>query len=194
MSHAKRPMVKSGTPVHITLKLRKGVANLRSREVFAGFKISARGAARFDFKIIHFSIQADHVHVVAEAASNKALAQGMRSFGGRLGKWVRRIVGGVGPVFAGRYHVNVLANPTKMKNALAYVLQNHAHHRKVLKHLDEFSSAVYFSQWRQLFGFTAGPLLVDHRRAADLPDYLSAPRSWLARDGWMRGDNKRLRA
>ncbi len=187
VSHAKRPRIKFSTPVHITLKIRDGLVNLRCGEVAAAFKKSAARASVFGFKVVHFSIQNDHVHMIVETPDNESLALGMRSFGCRFGKLVRKIVGGHGPVFSGRYHVSVLNNPTKMKNAMAYVLQNFSKHSKLLNHVDQYSSAAYFVQWNKLLGKKAGPLLVRKSRPPELPFYLSAPGSWLAREGWMRG-------
>lgn len=183
----KRAQVNAKKPLLLTLKLKSKKWNLRCGEIAKGFKASAKAAQKFGLRIVHYSIQGDHLHIIAEAKDNESLSRGMRSFGARLGKAIRAVVGGTGPVFLGRFHLRVLSNPTQMRNALAYVLQNFAKHTKLLKHLDEFSSAPYFSQWKKLLGRNMGPILEDvDEQSPPIPDYLCEARSWLAREGWMR--------
>lgn len=185
VNHMKREAVDFKRPLHLTLKVRNAKWNLRCGEVLAQFKRSAAKARLFGVRVLHYSILRDHVHMVVETASNEDLAAGMRSFGASFGKALRNIFGGRGAVFAGRYHLHVLKSPTEVRNALAYVLQNMAKHSRLLQHLDGYSSAPYFDQWKTLLGRHMSPILRGHR-AAKLPTYLSPPRSWLARVGWTR--------
>ncbi len=188
VGHMKRDTVNPKTPLHLTLKIRDAKWNLRCGEVAAAFKASGEGAKKFGLFILHYSIQRDHLHLLVETRDNESLGRGMRSFGSRFGKAIRRLIGGRGSVFSGRYHLTVIRNPTQMRNALAYVLQNFAKHARLLKHIDAFSSAPYFAQWRMLLGRDAGPILESLGRSVErgLPPHLCAARSWLARDGWMR--------
>ncbi len=185
VSHMKREDVDFKKPLHVTMKIRSQKWNLRCREVAAEFKRCARRAQVFGLRVLHYSLLRDHIHLIVEARGNDELAAGMRSFGASFGKALRKIFGGVGSVFAGRYHLHVLASPTETKRALAYVLQNFAKHSKLLAHLDAYSSAPYFDSWRTLFGGGLSPILQDHR-ASPIPDFLCLPRSWLAREGWRR--------
>lgn len=187
VSHGKRAVVKKSTPLHLTWRIHDDLVNLRCGESETAFKKAAAGCRKFGLRILHYSIQKDHLHLIAEADDNTALGLGMRSFGTRFGKALREIIGGSGRVFVGRYHLNVLDNPTKMKNALSYVLQNQAKHTRLVRHVDQYSSAPYFGKWKELFGPQMGPVLVDTSKTPpSLPDYLSTPRSWIAREGWMR--------
>lgn len=114
----------------------------------------------------------------------------MRSFAGKLGKAIRRFSGGSGSVFSGRYHLRVLKTPTEVRRAMIYVLQNQAQHEDSIPYLDKYSSAPYFSKWCELMGSRMGPLLKNgapQMGGDPLPVYLSPPRSWLARWGWVRG-------
>lgn len=186
VSHGRRDKVDFRKPLHLTLKLRDKRWNLRCGEISSAFKTSAKEAKKFGLKILHFSLLKDHLHILVEARDNSQLARGMRSFGARLGKAIRKIIGGRGPVFKGRYHLQVITNPTQMRNALAYVLQNFSKHVRLMKHVDAFSSAAYFGRWRKLFGRDTGPILNGLSRPPPLPDYLCEPNSWLAREGWLR--------
>ena len=107
----------------------------------------------------------------------------MKSFGSSFGKAIRKVAGGVGSVFKGRYHLSVLINPTKVRNSLRYVLLNRFKHEHTPMDDNEFSSWKFFAYW---------PELLNLRRSAawpdkfELPEYLCAPKSWLAAKGWMK--------
>ncbi len=198
VSHSRREKVDFRKPLHLTLKLKDSRWSLRCEEMSAAFKSSAKGAKKFGLRILHFSLLKDHLHILVEAQDNDHLARGMRSFGARFGKAVRKIVGGRGSVFQGRFHLRVITNPTQMRNTLIYVLHNFSKHARLLKHIDRYSSAPHFDRWRELLGRAAGSILeeliqscrasaVDNQRGkVDLPEFLCAPRSWLAREGWAR--------
>jgi REP element-mobilizing transposase RayT len=65
------------------------------------------------FRLVHFSIQTSHVHLIVEAASASDLASGMKSIGSRLARAVNRVFGRTGPVLADRYHLHVLRTPAR---------------------------------------------------------------------------------
>ncbi|MGZ3722846.1 MAG: transposase [Bdellovibrionales bacterium] len=187
VSHAKREMVNFKRPLHITLKLKKGMASLRTKQALTDFRKAVTEAKKFSLHVIHYSIQNNHVHFIAEAKDSESLARGMTSLSGRFGKVIRGMTGGVGRVFQGRFHVHILKSPTEMKRALEYVLLNTSKHMKFVEHFDEFSSGPAFKQWRALLGRRLNGLIEEqltylswHFRE------LSEPRSWLCSVGWMR--------
>ena len=193
VNHMKRARVKSATPLHLTWRLKDDVVNLRSYDALKLFKAAAVRARGFGLRILHFSLQSNHIHLIVECKSNEALKLGTRSLGTSLGKGIRKLAGGVGSVFAGRFHLQVLVNPTRVRNAMAYVLQNYSKHARLLNHIDRYSSAPYFYQWRQLLGARMGPILAGHSGppARPIPDFLSPPQSWLGREGWLRAKGAR---
>jgi putative transposase len=139
--------------------------------------------------VIHFSLISNHIHMLVEARDKKALEQGMRSLVSRMGKLVASYSNRKGPVFKGRYHLEVIKSPTRMKRSLNYVLLNQAKHSKMLEHMDPFSSAKYFPDWRKLLGKLWNPVLdweVVNISAACEEAGLSPPSSWLLREGWKR--------
>lgn len=172
--------------MHLTWRLKKNVTKIRRMDALEAFKKAAERAQKFGLRILHFSILSNHIHMIAEANSNETLATGMRSFGSSFGKNLRKLSGGTGPVFDGRFHMRPLTTPSEMKNALAYVLQNFAKHEDLIHHYDRYSSAPYFKNWKELFGHKRGPLLEDEESSPSLPKFLSSPKSWLASVGWMQ--------
>lgn len=182
VNHMKREKVDPKYPMHITMKMKKGIVSLRGPKMCAVLKRSLGKAKKRGLNVIHYALEDNHLHVFAESESNCSLRSGLTSFGSSFGKAARRLTGGRGAVFAGRYHMRVLKTPRQTKNALAYVLLNHSKHQGAKPYVDNKSSAVFFGDWRALLG--------DRYRIDESPprpDYLTDAQSWLGRVGWRRG-------
>jgi hypothetical protein len=177
--------------VHVTL--RSVCRSLRTQFVFptVRFAISAatRPAPGF-FRVIEFSVQGDHIHLVVEARDKSALIEGVRGLSIRIARSVNRLVGRRGRFFAGRWHGRALTSPRAVRHALIYVLGNFAKHaRSKGLTLDAYSSAPYFRFFRE---FPCGPPLDAHPDL--IPRTLAPPRdspvaharSGLLTTGWMR--------
>lgn len=186
VSHGRREQIDSKRPLHLTIKICDKKWNLRCRDVKSIFARSSERAQRFGLHIVHYSMLRDHLHLIVEAESHQALVRGMRSFGSSFAKQFRKIVGGSGAVFHGRFHLNAIKNPTQMRNTLRYVLHNFSKHTRLIEHSDFYSSAGYFLKWSKLMGRRRSPMLEGRRGNIHLPSYLSPPRTWLAREGWER--------
>jgi REP element-mobilizing transposase RayT len=83
-----------------------------------------RARERGRFRLVHYSIQRDHVHLIVEAASERDLACGMKSLAARLGRAVNRVLGRRGPILSDRYHARIQRTPREVRNAIVYVLLN----------------------------------------------------------------------
>lgn len=145
--HRKRPALSPRYPVHATWRVLPHVWNLRARRCFLPMlQCFARGRDRFGFRLVHFSVQGNHLHLLVEANDEKALARGMQGLGVRIAKALNRVMRRKGTVFADHYHARILRSPTQVANALAYVLMNFQHHlpeeaRRAGTIRDPFSSA-----------------------------------------------------
>ncbi|MCI0674039.1 MAG: transposase [Myxococcaceae bacterium] len=179
VSHAKRPALCVRFPVHVTLKLEQGLPSLRRGGAFLVLK-RAFGAAteRFGFRLVHHSVQSNHVHLLVEARDARALSRGMKGLGVRIARalnalWRRR----AGRVLADRYHARILQTPREVRNALRYVLTNaHKHGLRILGGPDPFSSGDDFDGWKGARNMSA-------ESSASL---FGRARSWLLRTGWKR--------
>src|SRR5262249_60482741 len=106
-------------------KLRPGIASLRIPRVWRAVEASfAKGCERRAFRLLHYSIQSNHAHLIVEAANTDALGRGMKSIAARFARAVNRALRRSGPVLKERYHMRVLRTPAEIRNALAYVLLN----------------------------------------------------------------------
>jgi REP element-mobilizing transposase RayT len=127
--HRRRPSVSPKIPVHVTLRMTERTWNLRSERSFrvierALFAVSQAPSAR----IVHFSVQGNHMHMLIEADDRRALSSCMRSLGIRLGRGLNAMMRGGGRVVAHRYHARALRTPTEVYRALGYVRHNAAVH------------------------------------------------------------------
>jgi len=160
--------------------MRPDVPSLRCAKLVRTFERSlARVTERGDFRVVHYSLQSNHAHLLVEAASRDALARGMKAVGARLARAVNRVFRRVGPVLADRYHLRVLKTPREVRNAIRYVLLNARHHAKRLAgrvQLDPASSARWFDGW--VTATSAGELS-EQRPVA-------RARTWLLAVGWKR--------
>src|SRR5215471_1006304 len=127
--HRRRPVLKSRFPVHVTWRMREGVWNLRSRRCFGALARAFWGGAdRFGFRLVHYSVQGNHVHLLVEARDEKALSRGMNGLGVRVARGLNRVMRRRGKVLDDRYHGRILRTPTEVGRARAYLLQNARKH------------------------------------------------------------------
>jgi REP element-mobilizing transposase RayT len=79
------------------------------------------------FRIVHASVQGNHLHLLVEADSNRVLSRAMKGFLVSCAKRLNAIAGRSGRVFADRFHAASLPTPRQVRNALAYVLAYASH-------------------------------------------------------------------
>ena len=129
VSHVRRQRIERLLPVHVTVRMARHVYNLRSRRSFSivGRAIAA-AANRFGVRILEFSVQGNHMHLVVEAGAHEALSRAMQGFSIRVAKGLNTMMKRRGRVLAGRYHAHVLRTPTETRRAVLYVRHNHRKH------------------------------------------------------------------
>jgi REP element-mobilizing transposase RayT len=145
-----------------------------------------------DFRIVHFSLQGDHVHLLCEATNKITLARGVQGFQISAAKHLNREVSRQrtekrrGQVFADRYHVESIDSVRQVRHALSYVLNNWRKHRQDREtaglyegRIDPFSSGVLFAGWKE----RTRPISIP-------PEYeaprVSAPQTWYLLEGYKR--------
>jgi REP element-mobilizing transposase RayT len=170
--HRRRAPLAARHPCHVTLKVRAGLPSLRSQRLIAELERSWRAARdRGRFRLVHYSVQPDHAHLIVEAASARDLACGLKAVAARFARAANRVFRRTGRVLADRAHVRVLRTPREVRRAIAYVLLNARRHaakagrrvRAWIARLDPASSGRWFANWRT-----------------------PPPRTWLLAVGWRR--------
>src|SRR5438309_1100709 len=127
--HRRRPVLKARFPVHVTWRMQPTVWNLRTRRCFTALaRAFAGGADRFGFRLVHYSVQGNHLHLLVEARDERALSRGMNGLGVRVARGLNRVMRRHGKVLDDRYHSRILRTPTEARRVRVYLLENARKH------------------------------------------------------------------
>jgi REP element-mobilizing transposase RayT len=177
VAHVARPEHSRYVPVHVTLRRARGLPSLRTGRLHEEIQAAVRRTRREDFRVVHYSVQADHVHLIVEAEDGGALSNGMRSLAIRIAMRINRCVlrRSRGHVFGDRYHRRDLRSPRQVRNTLVYVMSNHLKHGETdVGLLDPCSSGPWWDGWIHVLEPPAEPNPVER------------PNTWLLGGGWQR--------
>jgi len=191
VNHHRRPTLNRNHPVQVTMRIADDLPSLRSApEWNTIIRCMCRAKERFGMRVVEYSVQGNHLHLIVEARGKDSLSRGMRGLTTRLAKQLNKLWERRGTVFPHRYHARALSTPREVRSALAYVLLNRAHHEldaerrrdpvaapkpRALTVVDPRSTGPRFGGWRMP---VHAQLEIDFGR---LP-----PRTWLLRVGWKR--------
>jgi REP element-mobilizing transposase RayT len=191
LPHTSREQFGTPLPAHVTLRLRRDLPSLRTVSVVHEIERTfASGCVRPGFRLVHYSLQGNHAHLIVEARDRDALGRGMMAIGARLARAVNRVARRTGPVLADRYHSRMLTTPKAVRNALRYVLLNARRHAAAVRaavagarpRLDPASSGRWFDGWKRSFAIDTGEQLRERRRRPAV----ARARTWLLSVGWRR--------
>jgi putative transposase len=171
--HRARPAHRAAQPVQVTL--RACTRSLRTRFVAKTVMQALRDSNSERFRIAHYSVQENHVHLIVEAEDKRSLSSGVRGLMVRVARRVNRLLFRRGRFWADRWHGRSLTGPSQVRNALVYVLQNRMKHGSGVAVLDAFSSAQWFH------GFAEA---LPHGFRGVGPPCIAPARTWLLRVGW----------
>jgi len=89
--HVRRVRVTPHKPHHVTVRVTRGTWNLRSQRCFAPIREALeRAKTRAAFRVVHFSVQHNHVHLVIEADDRRAMSDGLRALLSRVARGLNR--------------------------------------------------------------------------------------------------------
>jgi hypothetical protein len=151
----------------------RGLTSLRGERPFAALYRALSLASKVWFRVIHFSVQSDHVHLIVEADDRVALIRGVQGLAVRCARAVNRALGRRGTVWPQRYHGRALRTPRETRSGMRYVLLNFCKHLRARPGIDPRSSAPWFDGWRQVV-------------VAPGTSPVCLPQTWLAATGWRR--------
>ena len=179
--HEIRAILKPTDAVHVTLRAVPEVGYLRRRDVYKAVRRALLVTLpKTSVRVVHLSIQGTHVHLLAEADDKIALARGMQGFQISAAKQLNAALERTGCVFPDRYHAKIIRSRRQARHALSYVLNNWRRHhvdRAAPNWLiDPYSSAASFDGWNETELWPIAP--------ADESLPVSAPHTWLLREGW----------
>src|SRR5260370_1217438 len=129
--HRVRPEHKGMNPVHVTLRGGRGLPSLREQVIFFEMRRTLGRTARSWFRVVHFSVQANHVHLLVEADDKASLSRGIMGVAIRMARAVNRVLERHGNVWSERYQARPLKTPREMPNGIVYVLMNRQQHTEL---------------------------------------------------------------
>jgi REP element-mobilizing transposase RayT len=187
VDHRQRSPLPQRFPVHVTMKLRTGLPRLRSGREYTALRAAfAAGCARNlsgRFRLCHYAVLNDHLHLICEAEGRTALVRGLQGLLIRIAKALNKLWSRRGSVFADRYHDHILKSPREVRNALRYVFGNGKKHAaegreiRVPQAIDTFTSAPWFSGFRERIRIKGIDAVVRP---------VTFARTWLLTEGWLR--------
>jgi len=139
--HRARPVHDRRHPVHVTVRAVRGLPSLRAHRIFRAIRGGLACSSGAHFRIVHFTVQTNHLHLLVEADGTPALSCGMQGLGIRLAKAINRRIGRAGRVWSDRFHCRALRTPREVRNGLIYVLLNGRKHHVTGRGIDPCSAA-----------------------------------------------------
>jgi putative transposase len=186
LPHTTRERHRGYQPVHVTARAVRSSPNLRSQSVFAALRAIFARSTEKGFRLLHFSVQGNHLHFIAEADDGVAFARGVQRLLSRAAMAVNAVARRSGKLWSDRHYREPLTTPSQVRNAYVYVLFNLRKHElasaapsvSAFVTVDPCSSAYWLDGWSP--HAPAPPAAV----AKAGPPIVSPPITWLARRGW----------
>jgi hypothetical protein len=146
--HTRREEINAPRPLHLTIKLIR--ADVQNKTILKGLRHAIQRARMQGLRIVHYSLEHDHVHLYAEASDNNTLGKGMKALGGSLVKKIHRHLGTKGSFYKTRYHLRILRSAMEVKHVLNYILKNGIKHKRTNSIFDPFNSAAAIHDFKIL--------------------------------------------
>ena len=128
-------------PVHVTVRMCPHVYQLRARRCLRPLRDAfSRSRERQGFRLTHYSIQGNHLHLLVEARDQDVLRRGITGLNVRVAHRLNALMGRRGQVVSERYHAHVLRTPTETRHAVRYLERNALRHGLTATGVDRYSS------------------------------------------------------
>jgi hypothetical protein len=171
VAHRIREKVQMRHALHVNFRYR---TTIRHKKGLSLLKRAIVNARKKGLRVIHYSLQSNHIHLILEAQDNSILTRGMRSLTVTIAKGL-----GKGRVQLERYHLHVLKTLRETKNAVHYVLFNEQKHSGLNRaYVDEYSSLGVARDLRELA--KERRITVILKRISEV-SFLDSPRGWIIR-------------
>lgn len=129
----------------MTTRICPGLPSLRESRAHSLLLATLKaGCDRFGYRLVEFSLQRDHFHLIVEVSDRLALTRGAKGLGVRVARALNRLWGRTGRVIDDRYHARELGSPREVRNGLVYVLHNARKHGQWGRGIDPFSTGPWF--------------------------------------------------
>jgi REP element-mobilizing transposase RayT len=166
--HIRRAEFNRFTPLHLTIKLKK--AQIQNKKILKALKHAIMRARIANLKIIHFSLEHDHIHLYVECECNRILTKAMKAFGVSLAKSINRNFKLQGRVYKSRFHLRILRSASEVKNVINYILKNGIKHRRTHSVFDPYNSTFVLHDFEILKGINLNWAQIKNRNKQQITE------------------------
>src|SRR5262245_18241874 len=91
--HRKREPLSRHHPVHVTLRVARELGNLRKKRSYFRSRDAVGSACdRLRFRLIHYSVQSMHIHLITEAVDRASLSRGLKGLHIRVARALNELI------------------------------------------------------------------------------------------------------
>jgi REP element-mobilizing transposase RayT len=159
--HIRRERITRPTSMHLTIKVRANKADIKSKRVLRALHHAIMRARLKNLKIIHYTLEYNHVHLLVEAGDNKTMHRGMQALGISLSKAINKVKCLNGTVYKHRYHLRKINSSRDLRNVLHYIFHNGIHHKRTHSLIDPFNSMPAEERLDSIYKFAAKKIKAD---------------------------------
>ncbi len=194
VSHLERPRLGKQRPVLIRLKIRSGFENIRNPEFYAVFEKATLRARRFGLRIIQFSFLPNKILLFCEFKNQEQLEKSFKSLNTALAVFLKKQFkeknnkDHKGPVFLGRFEMQVIKTSEDSRDALREVLTSPARFYSKNIYPDDYSSGPIWGAWKDLLDSVDMKSFENFDYSAEeiarIQHITATPQFWLSQSGW----------
>ncbi|MBC7430062.1 MAG: transposase [Bacteriovorax sp.] len=163
--HIRRDRITKPTSMHLTIKVREYKADIKSKRILRALHHAIIRARLKKLKVIHYTLEYNHVHLLVEASDHKVMHRGMQALGISLSKSINKIKCLKGTVYKHRYHLKRLTSTQQLKNVLHYIFNNGIHHKRTSSILDPYNSMPAEMRLEHIYKSVAKKIQADINRS-----------------------------
>lgn len=155
--HIKRERFFKDCSFHITIKVKQNKADIQNKQILKGLHRAILKARRKGVRVIHYTLEYNHVHLLVEASNNLLLSKAMQSFGITFAKYINKVKRINGDVYKQRHHLRKINGPLDLKHVLHYIFYNGVKHKSTNRILSVYNSAIAETRLKLLYPKLAWP-------------------------------------
>ena len=140
LRHRKRAEIKRPSSMHLTIKVEKKKAGIKNKVILKVLKRAILKGRSSGLRIIHFTLEYDHVHLLVESDCKVKLGRGMMRLGVTLAKGINKYKSEKGRVYKQRYHQRFIQSGRDLKNVMNYIFKNGLKHKTAASIINPFNS------------------------------------------------------
>ncbi len=144
--HRRREYIGRPHSLHVTVKLNR--ADIKNKSILKILRYAIQRARFRGLRVVHYTLEHNHVHLLIEGESNLMLSKGMQGLGVSLAKKINSLLRIKGQRYKHRYHLRILRSASQVRNVINYILKNGMKHGTAKTIIHPFNSALVLHDWR----------------------------------------------